>query len=150
MSNDRVHEKIIVKGRVKNLEGRLLHYSYRDITQYFVKFDRYTDWGAEKYFLRGKRKSKQVILISLPYYFLKYYLEDRNFLNGMNGFYWSTLMTFYHYVKYIKLEDLIQADCAYSFNPVKPLKNNQNNLRTSHLLVTEYGSLVSHKKNSRL
>lgn len=149
MSDDRVHEKIIVKGRVKNLKGRLLHYSYRDITQYFVKFDRYTDWGAEKYFLRGKRKSKQVILISLPYYFLKYFLKDRNFLNGMNGFYWSTLMTFYHYVKYIKLEDLIQADCADSFNP-ELLKNNQNNLRTSHLLVSEYGSLVSYKKNSRL
>ena len=67
----------------------------------------------------------------------------------MNGFYWSTLMTFYHFVKYIKLEDLIQADCADSFNP-ELLKNNQNNLRTSHLLVSEYGSLVSYKKNSRL
>jgi glycosyltransferase involved in cell wall biosynthesis len=54
MSDDRVHEKIIVKGRIKNLEGRLLHYSYRDITQFFTKFDRYTEWGAEKYFDREK------------------------------------------------------------------------------------------------
>ena len=110
MSNDRVHEKIIVRGRIKNLEHRLLHYSYRDITQYFTKFDRYTEWCAEKYFKQGKRKSKPVILISIPYYFMRYYFIDRNFLNGMNGFYWSVLMAFYHFVKYIKLEDMVQAD----------------------------------------
>jgi len=149
MSNDRVHEKIIVKGRIKNLDGRLLHYSYRDITQYFIKFGRYTEWCAEKYFLKGKRKSKPVILISLPYYFLRYYLADRNFLNGINGFYWSALMSFYHFVKYIKLEDLIQADSFLSYSPLKS-KKCQMDLHASHLQVTEYGSLVSHKKNGRL
>lgn len=145
MSKDRVHEKIIVQGRTKNLVGRLLHYSYRDITQYFNKFGRYTEWCAEKYFLDGKRKSIPVILISLPYYFLRYYLADRNFLNGMNGFYWSALMSFYHFVKYIKLEDLIQADSAISYSPQESRKS-QMNLNVSHLQVTEYGSLVSHKK----
>ncbi len=149
MSTDRVHEGVIVNGRIKNLEGRLLHYSYRDITQYFVKFDRYTEWCAEKYYLEGKRKPLPVILISLPYYFLRYYLADRNILNGMNGFYWSALMSFYHFVKYIKLEDLVQADCAISFSPLKsrkiPIK-----LKGSHLEVTECGSLVVHKKTNRL
>jgi glycosyltransferase involved in cell wall biosynthesis len=149
MSNDRVHEKIIVKGRIENLEGRLLHYSYRDITQFFVKFERYTEWGAEKYFLKGKRKSVALILISLPYYFLRYYLADRNFLNGMNGFYWSALMSFYHFVKYVKSEDLVQSDKALSYSPLKS-RNNQTKLQGSHLLVTERGSLISHKKNGRL
>jgi glycosyltransferase involved in cell wall biosynthesis len=145
MSNDRVHEKIIVKGRIKNLEGRLLHYSYRDITQFFTKFDRYTEWGAEKYFLQKKRKSIPAILFSLPYYFLRYYLADRNFLNGMNGFYWSALMAYYHFVKYVKLEDLVQADYALSFLPVRS-GNHQKKLFTSRFLVTEYGSLIGLKK----
>ena len=149
MSNDRVHEKIIVQGKTKNLEGRLLHYSYRDITQYFTKFDRYTEWGAEKYFLEGKRKSMPLILICLPYYFLRYYMADRNFLNGLNGFYLSALMAFYHFVKYVKLEDLVQADNSLYYTPLKS-KKSQMNLQGSHLQVTEYGGLIRHKKNDRL
>jgi glycosyltransferase involved in cell wall biosynthesis len=149
LSDDRVHEKIIVKGRTKNLKSRLLHYSYRDITQFFNKFDRYTDWGAEKYFLNGKRKSIPVILISVPYYFLRYYIKDLNILNGMNGFYWSALMAFYHFVKYIKLKDLVQADNSFSYTLTKKRKG-QLLQYTSRLGVTEYGSLISHKKNGRL
>jgi glycosyltransferase involved in cell wall biosynthesis len=106
VSNDRVHEKIVVHGKIERLHHPILHYSYRDITHYFAKFDIYTDWCAEKYYLRGKRKSKSMIAVSIPYYFFKYYLLDMNILNGINGFYWSVLMSFYHFVKYIKLEDM--------------------------------------------
>jgi glycosyltransferase involved in cell wall biosynthesis len=106
MSHDRVHERIEVTGKIKKLRNLMLHYSYRDITQFFTKFDLYTAWCAEKYLFESKRKSRPLIAISVPYYFFKYLLADRNFLNGMNGFYWSALMAFYHFVKYIKLEDL--------------------------------------------
>jgi hypothetical protein len=149
VSNDRVHEKIVVKGRVKNLENRLLHYSYRDINQYFTKFDRYTRWCAEKYFNQGKRKSAPVILFSIPYYFMKYYIIDRNFLNGLNGFYWSALMAFYHFVKYIKLEDMHQAD--HSTTTTRPEFSMTLLARnSSHLLVTEKGNLIRYHKNGRL
>lgn len=106
VSNDRVHEKIEVNGPVIRLHNSLLHYSYRDISQYFTKFNLYTEWCAGNYYLAGKRKSKAVIIFSIPWYFIKYYLLDRNFLNGLNGFYWSLLMSFYHLVKYLKLEDM--------------------------------------------
>jgi glycosyltransferase involved in cell wall biosynthesis len=114
MSIDRVHEKIEVNGNIKRLNSPLLHYSYRDINQYFLKFDRYTDWCAEDYFVNGKRRSRSLILISVPYYFFKYYIIDRNMLNGVNGFYWSALMAFYHFVKYIKLEDMYQTGACLS------------------------------------
>ncbi len=106
VSNDRVHERIQVQGRIKKLASPMLHFSYRDITQYLHKFDRYTEWCAEKYHVAGKRKPKFFITFSIPYYFIKYYLVDRNFLNGLNGIYWSALMAFYHFIKYIKLEDM--------------------------------------------
>jgi glycosyltransferase involved in cell wall biosynthesis len=149
MSIDRVHEKIIVKGRIRNLENRLLHYSYRDITQYFTKFDRYTAWCAEKYFQQGKRKAKPVILISIPYYFLRYYFIDRNFFNGLNGFYWSALMAFYHFVKYIKLEDMFQTENLPSFIPGRQIKI-QPPLLKSNLLVSEHGNLINYKKNGSI
>ncbi len=108
VSNDRVHEKIKVDGPVLKLKNPILHYSYRDITQYFAKFDLYTEWCAGNYFIEGKRKSTAMIIVSIPYYFLKYYIIDRNILNGVNGFYWSVLMAYYHFVKYLKLEDMYQ------------------------------------------
>jgi glycosyltransferase involved in cell wall biosynthesis len=145
VSSDRVHERIIVNGKIKNLEGRLLHYSYRDITQFFVKFDRYTEWCAEKYYLEGKRKWRPVILTSLPYYFIRYYLADRNILNGMNGFYWSALMSYYHFVKYLKLEDLVKTDHAISYATIKS-KRFLFHPGASHLRVTELGGLVRYKK----
>jgi len=72
-----------------------------------------------------------------------------NFLNGFNGFYWSAVMSFYHFVKYIKLEDLVQADSSLSYTPLKS-KKSRVDLHASYLQVSEYGSLVSHKKNGRL
>jgi glycosyltransferase involved in cell wall biosynthesis len=122
VSADRVHEKIEVEGTIKKLKNPLLHYSYRDVTQYFTKFDRYTEWCAENYFAKGKRKSRTMILISIPYYFLKYYLVDRNILNGVNGFYWSALMAFYHFVKYLKLDDMHQRAGAHSRSGGKPFR----------------------------
>jgi len=112
VNNDRIHEKIEVRGTIIRLKNPVLHFSYRDITQYFTKFDLYTEWCAENYFKSGKRKSKSIIIISIPYYFFKYYLADRNMLNGLNGFYWSVLMSFYHFVKYLKLEDMHQSEIS--------------------------------------
>ena len=112
VNNDRIHEKIEVRGTIIRLKNPVLHFSYRDITQYFTKFDLYTEWCAENYFKSGKRKSKSIVIISIPYYFFKYYLADRNMLNGLNGFYWSVLMSFYHFVKYLKLEDMHQSETS--------------------------------------
>jgi glycosyltransferase involved in cell wall biosynthesis len=148
MSNDKVHEKVIVRGRVKNLEHRFLHYSYRDVTQYFTKFDRYTAWCAEKYFKKGKRKTKPAILMSVPYYFLRYYFWDMNFLNGMNGFYWSALMAFYHFVKYIKLEDMIQAEQPVISSGSEAVNTLPQTF--SQLLVSKRGKLIRQNKDNSI
>jgi hypothetical protein len=58
-------------------------------------------------------------------------------------------MAFYHFVKYIKLEDLVQADSSLSYSPLR-FRKSQMNLPASGLLVTEYGSLISQNKNGRL
>lgn len=105
VSNDRVHERIEVKGKVKKLKGKLLHNSIRSIDHFLSKFSMYTSWSAEKYWEQGRRKSKPVILFSVPFYFFKYYFLEKNILNGFNGFYWSVLMAFYHFVKYLQIED---------------------------------------------
>ena len=105
---DKLHERLMVQGPVKKLKNPILHFSYRDTHQYFLKFNTYTTYGAEQSFLKNKRRSKALIIFSIPLYFLKYYFIERNFLNGINGFYWSTFSAGYHFIKYIKLHDLQQ------------------------------------------
>lgn len=105
-SEDKVHERIIVEGICKKLRGRIYHYSYRNFSQYFDKFNRYSSYGAEMYYEKGKKKSVLSTIFAIPLNFLKYYLLERNFLNGLAGFYWSVLCSFYHFAKYIKLREM--------------------------------------------
>ena len=106
MSADKVHEGIHVNGPVKKLKNIILHYSYRDTHHYFSKMNRYTAYGAEMAHAKGKKKSMFFIAISVPFYFFKYYILERNILNGENGFYWAAFNSYYHFVKYIKTRDL--------------------------------------------
>ncbi len=126
ITNDRVHEQIQVKGKIKRLEGLLFHNSIRNIDQFLSKFGMYTAWSAEKYWEQGRRKSKSLILISIPFYFFKYYFLEKNILNGFNGFYWSALMAFYHFVKYLQLEDRFETTAEESSTIGKNFVPKQN------------------------
>jgi len=102
----RVHEGVEVAGRTKQLAGRMLHYSYRDLHQYFEKFNRYTSAAAEELFREGRHKSLWGVFFALPVNFLKHYLLRRNLFNGYPGLVWSVLSSYYPLVKYLKLRDL--------------------------------------------
>jgi hypothetical protein len=104
-----VHEKLILNGPVKKLKNKILHYSYKDYNQFLAKINLYSTLGARKMIYNKKRKGKFLVTIAIPFNFLKYYILDRNFLNGYHGFSWSILNTFYHFVKYMKLNELKKA-----------------------------------------
>jgi Glycosyltransferases involved in cell wall biogenesis len=101
-----VHEKLILNGPVKQLNNKILHYSYNDYSQLLSKINLYSTLGAKKMHIKGIRKNKLLVTIAIPFNFLKYYFFDRNFLNGYHGFAWSIFNTFYHFVKYMKLSEL--------------------------------------------
>ncbi|TDX01991.1 glycosyltransferase family 2 protein [Dinghuibacter silviterrae] len=101
-----VHEKIELDGTVRKLRHHILHYSYRDIHQWYVKCDRYTTLAAREAVRRGKRKSRLAVFFSFPYYFIHYFVINGNWLNGMEGFYWSAYSALYHFTKYLKIREL--------------------------------------------
>lgn len=105
-SEDKVHERIVVNGICKKLSGSFYHYSYRDFTQYFEKFNRYSSFGAEISYHQEKKRSLVAVLFAIPLNFLKYYFVERNFMNGWSGFCWSVLSAFYHFAKYLKLREI--------------------------------------------
>lgn len=108
VTGDKVHESFQVKGPVKKLQHTILHYSYTSIHQCIEKLNRYSTISAGISHSKGKNKSALAVLFGLPFNFVKYYLIERNCLNGMKGFYWSVFATYYHFLKYVKLKELQQ------------------------------------------
>ncbi len=105
-----VHERVVTVGPVGALEGRLVHYSYRDLEEYFDKFNRYTSLMAGKMAGEGRSVSRTGLVLRTPIVFLQYYFLRGNFMNGFAGFVWSLLAAHYKTVKYLKLYELQGSD----------------------------------------
>jgi glycosyltransferase involved in cell wall biosynthesis len=101
-----IHERVELDGPTGVLSGRLLHYSYRDLDEYFEKFNRYTSVMARQMRQRGRRSSIPSLVLRQPVSFLNYYLVRGNWMNGFPGFVWSLLAATYRTVKYLKLYEL--------------------------------------------
>lgn len=101
-----IHEKATVTGITGTLEGRLVHYSYRNLDEYFEKFNRYTSQMARALRDQGRRASRIDLVLRFPVSFLVYYLLRGNWMNGFPGFVWSLLSANYRTVKYLKLYEL--------------------------------------------
>lgn len=102
-TDDAVHEKVVVRGPTRALSGDLLHYSYRDLADYFDKFNRYTTLMAEKMDGQGRRVGVPGIVLRPPWAFFQYYILRGNWRNGLPGFVYALLSALYKTVKYIKL-----------------------------------------------
>lgn len=105
----RVHEKIELEGKTGKMKHALQHFSYNNLRHWYEKMDRYTTLGAEEAVRKGKKKSVLALVFAIPYYFIRYYFLERNFLNGLEGFYWSVFNSYYHFTKYAKIRELHSA-----------------------------------------
>lgn len=103
---DKVHEGIVVDGPVKKFKSTIKHYSYTSLHQCLEKCNKYSTLSSDMAFKKGKNKPVLILLFALPFNFFKYYFLDLNFLNGLKGFYWSVFSSYYHFAKYVKLNEL--------------------------------------------
>lgn len=101
-----VHEKVMVDGEVGRLNGELLHYSYRTLDEYLIKFNRYTTLGAEEALRAGKRSGWVQIVLKPLASFFSHYVVRQGFRDGLEGFLISVLSSGAVLVKYAKLRDL--------------------------------------------
>ena len=103
-----VHELVEVDGPVEILRGRMLHYSYRDLEQYFEKFNRYTTSAAAALRSRGRRTGGLYVMLRMPLTFVQLYLLKGLIFDGFPGFAWALLSALSPTVKYLKLWEMQQ------------------------------------------
>ncbi|HCN51562.1 MAG TPA: beta 1,4 glucosyltransferase [Chryseobacterium sp.] len=107
-SDDKVHEFLITDQKAGLLEGKIDHYTYKSIHHHVSKINKYSDMMAEKMFEKGKKINRFKIIVSPIFEFIKVFIFKLGFLDGFPGFYIAKTMSYYTFLKYIKLREKIR------------------------------------------
>ena len=103
-----VHEEVVVNGPVGNLQTPLDHYSYRSVSEYVTRMDRYARLAAVELAKRGRRPLPGELVYRPVVTFLHLYILRRGFLEGTTGYTLAALMSMYKFLKYYYLRELTQ------------------------------------------
>jgi len=106
---DPVHEGVRVQGNLSCLKNPIIHFSYKNLTEYLTKCNEYTTLIAEKKYESGARFHFYHHL-RLPYEFFVRYFLKLGFLDGNKGLLYALLSSYYMWLKYMKLIDLEKDD----------------------------------------
>ncbi len=102
-SADLVHEKVVTRAAVGQLENDLMHETYRDMAQMLSKSDAYSTAGAADMFKRGQSATLASAVAHAFWAFVRTYGLRRGFLDGRLGFVLATSVAQTTYFRYIKL-----------------------------------------------
>jgi (heptosyl)LPS beta-1,4-glucosyltransferase len=80
-----VHESVVAGGPVADLPGALLHYSYRDYADVFVRMGGYARLKAAEYRRRGRRAGAATLALRAIWGFLRSYVLKLGVLDGVAG-----------------------------------------------------------------
>ena len=101
-----VHEEVVVDGPVGDLPTPLTHYSYRSVSEYVARMDRYARLAAQEMAKAGRRPWPGELFVRPFFSFLHLYFIRRGFLEGTPGYTLAVLMSVYKFLKYYYLREL--------------------------------------------
>ncbi len=97
-----VHEKVVVEGTIGKLANPLKHYTYKSISDYVERMQRYSTLAAREIRKKSGRAGVLSLTLRPSATFFKMYLLKRGFLDGMHGFVLALLYSCYTFLKYAK------------------------------------------------
>lgn len=102
------HEKVLVQGRTEKLSGELLHYSFKDLRDHVCRLEKYAFTSATNSFKKGKTVLLFSVFLRAKFRFIKIYLFKKGFLEGKEGLVIATLESYYVFLKYLYLWDMVR------------------------------------------
>ncbi|VAX25317.1 hypothetical protein MNBD_NITROSPINAE02-663 [hydrothermal vent metagenome] len=97
------HDKIILRGKQEDLKGDLYHLSFDDISEHLRTINFFTDVAAKERADKGQTAGLGSIVFRPPATFIKMFLLNLGFLDGVPGFIVSTLSSYHVFCKYVKI-----------------------------------------------
>jgi glycosyltransferase involved in cell wall biosynthesis len=104
-----VHESVQVDGAVERLAGHLEHRSYRDVSDFLARADRYSTLAAEDFIARGRRVHAWDVVLRPLGRFVGMYVLARGFLDGWRGFLLAALYAYYVLIRCAKVWERTKA-----------------------------------------
>lgn len=101
-----VHEEVVVDGPLGTLKTPLEHYSYRSVSDYVARMDRYARLAAQELAKAGRRPCPGELFFRPLLSFFHLYLIRLGFLEGTPGYTLAVLMSMYKFLKYYYLREL--------------------------------------------
>jgi glycosyltransferase involved in cell wall biosynthesis len=105
-----VHESVVVTGSVGRLAAPLIHRSYRDVSDFLTRADRYSTLAAEEWARSGRRIGVSDLVLRPLGRFLSMYVLQRGFLDGRRGFLLAMLYAYYVFVRSVKAWERRETD----------------------------------------
>ncbi|MFA5008026.1 MAG: glycosyltransferase family 2 protein [Candidatus Omnitrophota bacterium] len=103
----RVHEKMIVNGKVGELNADILHFPFDTIGEFIERQNRYTDLQARDILDQEKNLNIKEIKYNLTWkplkLFKKMYFNKKGYKEGMPGLVFSILFSWVHFLKWAKV-----------------------------------------------
>ena len=96
-------EMEVPSGKLGRLKSKLLHHTCNSLDLYLTKMNRYTQQQAELWFSQGKQVNLFSLCCNGPLRFLRSYVLDRGFLDGLPGLQIALLTGYYSYLKQLRL-----------------------------------------------
>jgi glycosyltransferase involved in cell wall biosynthesis len=103
---NKVHERADCLLPRKVLQGKVMHYTYKDWHQWVAKINNYTTIWARDNYAKGNRTTAGAAFWHAGYGFIRAFILQRGFLDGWMGMYASCQHFLYTMLKYVKLYDL--------------------------------------------
>ena len=107
-SEDHLHDRILVNGKIGKLKNPLLHEPMPTLEHVINKMNGYSSAGAKFNFANGKRASLGKAIFHGAWAFVRTYILQAGFLDGREGFMLSVSNaegTYYRYLKLMMLGD---------------------------------------------
>jgi glycosyltransferase involved in cell wall biosynthesis len=101
------HDKLVANGSFGELEGDLLHYSYKNLEDHFLRLVKYAHIASQAYYKAGRRFSCRQAFMRACFAFFKRYILQRGFLDGVHGYVVAMSSFTYVLLKYFFLWELL-------------------------------------------
>lgn len=105
-----VHEKWKVKGRIGKLRNALKHFPHQTLDEFLKEINFYTDIRSKQLYEKGIKSNFIFIILYPKAKFLQNFIIRRGFLDGIEGFIFTIIMSFHSFLVRGKLWMLWQKD----------------------------------------